>query len=68
MIRFLEIQSPNCRETLRRPLPKATLVCKKKKEEKTRRRRAGGFPSTNRVVFFAEKEVKEVRSSSRVSR
>ena len=39
MIRFLEIQSPNCRETLHRPLPKATLVCKNKKEEKTRRRR-----------------------------
>jgi len=29
MIRFLEIQSPNCRETLHRPLPKATLDCKK---------------------------------------
>jgi len=29
---------------------------------------AGGFPSTNRVVSSAEKEVKEGRSSSRVSR
>jgi len=28
MERFLEIQSPNCRETLHRPLPKVTLVCK----------------------------------------
>jgi len=28
MIRFLDIQSPNCRETLHLPLPKATLVCK----------------------------------------
>jgi len=27
MIRFLEIQGPNCRETLHRPLPKATLDC-----------------------------------------
>jgi len=34
IIRFLEIQGPNCRETLHRPLPKATLVCKKK-EKKT---------------------------------
>jgi len=25
MVRFLEIQGPNCRETLYRPLPKATL-------------------------------------------
>jgi len=37
MIRFLEIQSPNCRETLHRPLPKATLVCKKKKNQRRRR-------------------------------
>jgi len=29
MIRFLEIQGPNCRETLHRQLPKATLVVKK---------------------------------------
>ena len=34
MLRFLEIQSPNCRETLHRPLPTATLVCKEKKKEK----------------------------------
>jgi len=27
MIRFLEIQGPNCREILHRPLPKATHVC-----------------------------------------
>jgi len=33
MIRFLEIQGPNCLETLHRPLPKATLVLKKKKPE-----------------------------------
>jgi len=31
LIRFLEIQGPNCRETLHRPLPKATLVCNLKK-------------------------------------
>jgi len=31
MIRFLEIHGPNCREILRRPLPKATDVCWKKK-------------------------------------
>jgi len=41
MIRFLDIQGPNCRETLHlllhRPLPKATHVCPKKKEGKTRR-------------------------------
>jgi len=35
MLRFLEMQGPNCRETLHHPLPKATLVCKKKKEEKS---------------------------------
>jgi len=34
MLRFFEIQGPNCRETLHRPLPKATLVCKKKKPER----------------------------------
>ena len=32
MVRFLEIQGPNCRETLHSPLPKATLVCKKEKK------------------------------------
>ena len=32
MIRFLEIQGPNCRETLHHSLPKATLVCKKRKK------------------------------------
>jgi len=30
MVRFFEIQGPNCRQTLYRPLPKTTLVCKKK--------------------------------------
>jgi len=30
MVRFLEIQGPNCRETLHRPLHKATLFCKTK--------------------------------------
>jgi len=34
MIRFLEIQGPNCRETLHPPLPKATLVCKKEEGKK----------------------------------
>jgi len=34
MVRFLEIQGPNCHEILHRPLPKATHVCLKKKEEK----------------------------------
>jgi len=33
MIRFLEIQGPNCCETLHNPLPKATLVCTKRKSE-----------------------------------
>ena len=37
MIRFLEIQGPNCRETLHRPLPKATLVCKRGKKRRRRR-------------------------------
>jgi len=32
IVRFLEIQGPNCRETLHCPLPKATLVCKKEKK------------------------------------
>jgi hypothetical protein len=34
MITFLEIRGPNCRETLHRPLPKATLDCKKNKKKK----------------------------------
>jgi len=33
MVGFFETQSPNCREILHRPLPKATHVCFKKKEE-----------------------------------
>ena len=33
MVRFLEIQGPNCRETLHSPLPTATLVCLKKNPE-----------------------------------
>ena len=33
MVRFPEVQGPNCRETLHRPLPKVTLVCLKKKEK-----------------------------------
>jgi len=33
MVKFLEIQGPNCRETLRCPLPKAALVCVNKKKE-----------------------------------
>jgi len=37
MVRFLEIQGPNCRESLHPPLPKATHFCFKIK--KTRRRR-----------------------------
>jgi hypothetical protein len=40
MIRFLEIQGLNCRETLLRPLPKATLVCKKKKRNKNPKEKA----------------------------
>jgi len=37
MVRFLEIQGPNCREVLHRPLPKATHVCWKKKNRRRRR-------------------------------
>ena len=40
MIRFLEIQGPNCRETLHPPLPKATLVCKNKKSRKNPKEKA----------------------------
>jgi len=35
MVRFLEIQGPNCNETLHCPLPKATLVGKKYQKRKT---------------------------------
>ena len=45
MLKFLEIQSPNCRETLHRPVPKATLVCKKKKPE------GEGAPAPEHQVF-----------------
>ena len=34
MVRFLEIQGPNCREILHRPLPKVTHFCLKKKRKK----------------------------------
>jgi len=40
MIRFLEIQGPNCREILHCPLPKATHVCLKKQEEKNPKEKA----------------------------
>jgi len=40
MIRFLEIQGLNCHETLHRPLPKATLVCKNKKRRKNPKEKA----------------------------
>jgi len=40
MLRFLEIQGPNCRETLHHPLPKATLVCKKKERRKNMKEKA----------------------------
>ena len=33
MVGFLEIQGPNCREILHRPLPKATHFCLKKKKK-----------------------------------
>jgi len=48
MIRFLEIQGPNCRETLHRPLPKATLVCKKKKKKNPE---GEGAPAPEHQVF-----------------
>jgi len=40
MIRFLEIQGPNCREILYRPLPKATHVGLKKKRRKNPKEKA----------------------------
>jgi len=48
MIRFLEIQGPNCRETLHHPLPKVTLDCKKKKQEKPE---GEGAPAPENQVF-----------------
>ena len=48
MMRFLEIQGPNCRETLHRPLPKATLVCKKTKKKKPE---GEGAPAPEHQVF-----------------
>ena len=49
MIRFLEIQSPNCRETLHCPLPKETLVCIKKKKKK--KPEGQGTPAPEHQVF-----------------
>jgi len=40
LIKKIEIQGHNCRETFHRPLPKATLVCKKKKRRKTPKEKA----------------------------
>jgi len=48
-IRFLEIQGPNCREIFHRPLPKATLVCKKKKKKKNPE--GEGAPAPEHQVF-----------------
>jgi len=49
MIRFFEIQGPNCRETLHHPLPNATLVCKK--EKKKEKPEAEGAPAPEHQVF-----------------
>jgi len=51
MIRFLEMQGPNCRETLHHPLPKATLVCKKKRSRKTPKEKAHLHQSTKSFLF-----------------
>jgi len=40
MIRFLEMQGPNCRETPHSPLSKATHVCLQKKGEKPPKEKA----------------------------
>jgi len=37
VVRFLEIEGPNCRVVLHRPPPKATHVCFKKKNRRRRR-------------------------------
>jgi len=49
MIRFLEIQGPNCRETFHHPLPKATHVCKKRKKKK--KLEGEGAPAPEYKVF-----------------
>ena len=48
MVRFLEIQGPNCHEILHRPLPKATHVCLKKKPE----RESAPAPEKPRLSYF----------------
>jgi len=67
MIRFLEIQSPNCRETLHRPLPKATLVCKKKEEEKNPKEKAHLHQSTSVLLCFIDPRVRKNRNEASVA-
>jgi len=49
MVRFLEVQGPNCRQTLRCLLPNATLVCKKKEKEKPE---GEGAPAPEKPSLF----------------
>jgi len=51
MVRFLEIQGPNCRKSLHCPLPNATLVCKKRKK-KTPEEEGAPAPEKLRLSHF----------------
>jgi len=64
MIRFLEIQGPNCRKTLHRPLPKATLLCKKQKKKKPEegRRTCTRAPS---LSYFHHENITELIAAGR---
>jgi len=66
MIRFLEIQGPNCRETLHRQLPKATRVCSKKKGRK--KPEGEGAPAPEKPSLCHLHYVTENKGSVRTAR
>ena len=57
MIRFLEIQSPNCRETLHRPQPKAILVSKKTVAENPEAKKKAHLHKRNQVFPISIMEI-----------
>jgi len=63
MIRFLETQGPNCRETLNRPRPKATHVCLKKKRKK--KTQGEGAPEPEKPSLSHLHYVTEIKDSVR---
>jgi len=57
MARFLDIQGPNCRETLHHPQPKAILVSKKTVEENPEAKKKAHLHKRNQVFPISIMEI-----------